>query len=161
VQRGGKWGFIDTLGREAIPPQFDAVRSTFAEGLIAVRRNGFWGYIGPAGQVLIDSLRYDEVAPFHNGYALVAVYDTAATLDDWEEGDDLVAKQWGCIDHSGRLAIPCRYTPESSFGERKEGYLYVRRKEYHCDDNKRCDWRHIYLYVDAKGNEYAEAESER
>lgn len=51
VKRDGKWGFLDALGREAIPFVYDDVRS-FNGGTAYVKRDGNWSVINRAGQVL-------------------------------------------------------------------------------------------------------------
>jgi hypothetical protein len=41
---GGKYGFADTAGREAVRPQYDAVQD-FSEGIAGVMLDGKWGFI--------------------------------------------------------------------------------------------------------------------
>lgn len=48
VCRDGKWGFIDTSGREVVPCKYDAVND-FHEGLALVKLDGKFGYIDKTG----------------------------------------------------------------------------------------------------------------
>src|ERR1700757_462178 len=53
VYEAGRWGFIDSEGKMKIEPGFwDA--DTFSDGLAAVHKAG-WGYIDPAGKVVVPS----------------------------------------------------------------------------------------------------------
>lgn len=56
----GKYGFVDKMGKEVIPPKFDfAFR--FQEGLAPVRINGKWGVIDKTGKKLFcqDSMELE------------------------------------------------------------------------------------------------------
>lgn len=75
VRQDGKWGFVDTTGREVVPCIYDykiekhmhvkpsddttAVISTreevpfFVDGLAAVKRNGKWGFVDATGREVI------------------------------------------------------------------------------------------------------------
>lgn len=49
----GKWGFINKLGKVAIPHKFDEALS-FSEGLAAVLKDGKWGYIDVKGKSVLQ-----------------------------------------------------------------------------------------------------------
>ncbi|MBX2905013.1 MAG: WG repeat-containing protein [Taibaiella sp.] len=49
----GKWGFINKLGKVAIPHRFDKALS-FSEGLAAVLKDGRWGYIDVKGKSVLQ-----------------------------------------------------------------------------------------------------------
>jgi hypothetical protein len=49
VKKDGKYGFVDSAGRLAIPCEFGSVRPPFSEGLVAVAKEGRWGYIDKSG----------------------------------------------------------------------------------------------------------------
>lgn len=52
--RAGKWGFIDTKGKEVIEPQYAGAKS-FSNGYAAVcNEEGLWGFINNANEVVID-----------------------------------------------------------------------------------------------------------
>ena len=66
---GGKWGYLDTRGRLAIPHRYDEA-GNFSENLAAVRIGAKWGYIDSAGEVVIQP-GYDDAGEFRGGAALV------------------------------------------------------------------------------------------
>lgn len=69
VGKDGKWGFIDTEGKEQVPLVYDDA-NPFREGLADVRTEDKWGFIDTEGKVVIP-IRYDFVYPFENGKAYV------------------------------------------------------------------------------------------
>ena len=86
VRRGGKYGYIDTTGREVIPCRrscqygnsFDFHLSyDFHEGLVRVEKDGKWGYMDKTGREVIPCI-YDEAYDFSDG--LAKVY-----LEIWDE----------------------------------------------------------------------------
>ncbi len=113
---GGRWGFIDTTGRVAIPPRFESILGVEAERrmaeapaggprpepadlfmapgvgpestwAIAVRYHGKWGLATQRGGTIGDS-RYDEIEAYGDGFAAVRL-----------------GERWGFVDQGGRLAI--------------------------------------------------------
>jgi hypothetical protein len=85
ARSGGKWGYIDTLGKWVVDPQFDYALN-FADGLAPVGVGGKTGYIDKRGKFVVNP-QYDTVSEFSEGYAVVA--------------SD--AKKWGFIDTKGRV----------------------------------------------------------
>jgi len=79
VCSGGKWGFLNENGEEAIPPRFDYV-SSFNEGLARVCRDSKWGFINKNGDIII-SINYDAVWFFENERALVIINETPFFID--------------------------------------------------------------------------------
>ena len=69
VKKNGKWGFIDTAGREVIPFIFDDALS-FGQHLAAVKHGEFWGYISIYGHVVIEPV-FHEAKSFSGGNAPV------------------------------------------------------------------------------------------
>lgn len=59
----------EMIYKEVIAPQYDDARY-FSEGLAPVKKNGKWGYINEAGEVVID-FQYDGAHSFSEGKALV------------------------------------------------------------------------------------------
>ena len=53
-----KYGFIDTNGKEIVPPKYDDVEP-FSEGFAKVRRNFYWGLIDETGREIIEP-KYTE-----------------------------------------------------------------------------------------------------
>ncbi len=68
-RRGGKWGYLDKAGREAILPSYDRA-GTMHEGLAAVRMDGKYGFIDTSGKTSIPFV-YDRARGFRGGQAEV------------------------------------------------------------------------------------------
>jgi len=68
-KQGGRYGYIDSAGKEVIPPQYHEAR-LFSQGLAPVRVGDRWGYITTSGATAIPP-RYSEAYPFVGGRALV------------------------------------------------------------------------------------------
>lgn len=49
----GKWGFVDTEGKEIVKPQYSEAKS-FCNGLAAVSNGNEWGFINQDGKLVID-----------------------------------------------------------------------------------------------------------
>ncbi|GHU31918.1 hypothetical protein FACS189497_13140 [Betaproteobacteria bacterium] len=58
VMMNGKWGYINSMGKEVIPLRFDYALGFFADDLAAVQFDGKWGYINARGETII-SPRFD------------------------------------------------------------------------------------------------------
>ncbi len=95
--RTGKWGFVDTAGREVIPCMYDQTAGLSSDGTeIAVKLGDKWGHIDTANRITTP-LIYDCTWLFWNGLAPVC-----------KDG------KWGYMDQkTRRLVIPCRYTSAS------------------------------------------------
>ncbi|MBA4026870.1 MAG: hypothetical protein C0473_01370 [Cyanobacteria bacterium DS3.002] len=71
VKRGSLWGFIDTLGKNVIVPQFNKVWH-FQEGLAVVEmKPGHLAYIDRQGKIQLDE-NYEKAGQFKDGLAIVA-----------------------------------------------------------------------------------------
>ena len=90
VRLNGKWGVINTEGKEVVPLKYDDVEY-FHEGLAAVKLNGKWGFVDKEGKEVIP-LKYDSVGSFHEGLAGV-----------------LLNGQGGLVDKTGKELLPCVY----------------------------------------------------
>lgn len=68
VQKGGKWGYIDTTGTPVIPCEWDSV-GLFKDRMALVERDGKYGYIDETGRIVIP-VEYDsrEDINFNDGY---------------------------------------------------------------------------------------------
>ena len=84
-----RFGYLDTLGRWAVPPRFHAARP-FSEGLAAVREEGLYGYLDAAGNYAIAP-QFAAAGDFSDGFAVV--YEAT-------RGTPLV------VDRAGRRAFP-------------------------------------------------------
>lgn len=98
VKRNGKWGYIDTAGRQAVPCIYDSVRN-FSEGLAAVEQDGKWSFIDKTGAVVLRP-EYDAVDSFSEGLA--------AVRRNWK---------YGYIDRTGAMVIALEYDAANPFSE--------------------------------------------
>jgi hypothetical protein len=134
----GKIGFINTDGKEVVPCSFDYsefVKYRFSEERALVKSSNGYGYIDPAGKLVID-FQYSRATGFHDGFALVvdknrvySMIDTSGkvivTLNgctdnhDYAEGSMSIKKdgKWGFIDKTGNMVIPFMFTNCWEFSE--------------------------------------------
>jgi hypothetical protein len=69
MEKGRKYGFIDTNGEEVIPFIYDGA-SAFHEGLVSVLKDDKWSFIDKTSNEVIPFI-YDEASEFHEGLAKV------------------------------------------------------------------------------------------
>lgn len=107
----GKWGFIDSLGREITPLKYDQVWD-FSEGMAAVNigssecTGGKWGFIDKTGKEVIP-LIYDYVGMIDSDYDLYGFQFGKAIVG---RGDEIFY-----IDRTGKQSeIPPRKKKKSS-----------------------------------------------
>lgn len=112
---GGKWGLLDSTGKEFLEPKYNYL-SSFSEGLAIVNIGGEqddqtivvcikdkYGFINKSGKLEIP-LKFDYALPFSEGLAAVG------------KGSDIAeGYKWGFIDRTGKLIIPFQYDEVSSF----------------------------------------------
>ncbi|MBL7791931.1 MAG: WG repeat-containing protein [Saprospiraceae bacterium] len=109
-----KYGLIDTLGQLRVGAVYDEIGS-FAEGRLAVKRNGMWGFVNVDGLEVIPC-RFREVLNFSEGLAAVKL-----------------GRQWGFIDKQGDVQIKFEYKRAGNFNnglawvQNDEGVGYVDR----------------------------------
>jgi hypothetical protein len=73
VKIDGKWGYINSMGKEVIPFRFEDAQGFFSNDLAAVKLDGKWGYINAKGDIII-SPRFDTVVKSEvRGFARVMV----------------------------------------------------------------------------------------
>src|SRR5437016_7429248 len=110
VEKDGKSGYIDRIGKVVIPLQFDSAND-FHEGLALVMTGGEKFFVDPSGRVLIKA-RFDIVNNFSEGLAAVNNGQVRNSIG-------LIANpgKWGYIDRTGKLAIPMKFTHAEDFSE--------------------------------------------
>ncbi|MBK8953641.1 MAG: WG repeat-containing protein [Chitinophagaceae bacterium] len=59
VKLGGKWGFVDSKGKEVIALQYEDAKH-FEEGYAAAKQNGKWGVINKENKLIVGFI-YDEI----------------------------------------------------------------------------------------------------
>ena len=114
MEKDGKYGFIDTTGKEVVPCQYDDASWSFSEGLARVKKDGKWRYIDTTGKEVIPC-QYDNGYSFNKGFVVVV--------------KDM---KFGFIDLTGKEVIPCEYDcveyGEGYFTLIKDGYLTILDK---------------------------------
>jgi len=98
-----KYGLIDTLGQLTVSAIYEEIGS-FADGRLAVKRQGLWGFVDRYGLEVIPC-RFKEVLNFSEGKA-------AARLGN----------KWGFIDINGDTAVPFVYLHAGNF---QQGVAWV------------------------------------
>lgn len=124
-------GFIDQTGELVIPVEHEAVEhvlgvdyKSFSEGLVAVYRNGKYGYMDKMRELVIP-YRYQSADDFNDGLAIVSQND-----------------KYGAIDKSGRTVVPFKFKYLSSYSDD----LALYTEDNHWNDSFR------YGFVDTIGD---------
>ncbi len=108
VEKDGKFGYIDKLGKEIIPCKYDDAED-FNDGIAVVKINEKCGCINTKGRVKIP-LKYQEIYYYSDGLFPV-------------ERDD----KWGYMNQKGEIVVPCEYKVAYDFSE---GMAAVTSEEY-------------------------------
>ena len=118
-----KYGLIDTNNKEVIPFIYDGM-GNFSEGLVAVQKDGKWGYVNKENKpVIAINLDYEQVNDFSNGLAAVFSFE--------QNSENM---KYGYIDKAGKLVIPMNFTRaywDETEGniDFKNGYALVKDSE--------------------------------
>ncbi|MCF8304643.1 MAG: WG repeat-containing protein [Bacteroidales bacterium] len=119
----GKWGFVNTKGRESIPFRYDKLRA-LSGGLAAAKKGGQWGFIDKNGNTHIE-FSFDSALDFLNGHAFGKQNGTWFILNKngsrqstpysevipFDEHGYIVAQngKYGFINKQYNEVLPCRY----------------------------------------------------
>lgn len=84
MQRNGLWGFIDTLGNETIPPQYEGFEvfrkspnaTYFENDCIWLKKNGKWGVVSAKNQQLLPFIYEERTAFKTDRTGLYHTYDS-------------------------------------------------------------------------------------
>lgn len=94
-----KYGLINKQNEVVIPFMYESI-GNLSESLIAVKKDGKWGYVDTTNKSIIPiNLAYETVNDFSDGLAAVFSYE--------ENSDNL---EYGYIDKTGKLVIPMQFT---------------------------------------------------
>ncbi len=132
VMKGEKYGFIDKMGYEVVPPVYDYI-DAFYEGRAVVMKGGKFGFIDKSGNEVV-SLKYDWAGRFSERRAVVEKGFKYGYIDasgnevipleyDYAEiitcgrGKVKKGKEYGYIDKTGTEVIPLRYDDAKTFSE--------------------------------------------
>lgn len=96
VQKDGKWGFVDSHGKEIIPCKYDIVENYISknDSILPVGLNDKYGYVDLSGNVVIP-LNYEFAGKFSRGVAPIV-----------KDG------KLGFINTHGEIVINCIYDPK-------------------------------------------------
>ena len=93
-----KYGLINKQNEVVIPFMYESM-GNLSESLIAVKKDGKWGYVDTKNKAIIPiTLKYETVNDFSDGLAAVFSYE--------ENSDNL---KYGYIDKTGKLVIPMQF----------------------------------------------------
>ncbi len=132
ARKDGKWGFVDRLGKEAVPFRYQQVQA-FSDGLAAFQRDGLWGYLDKRGKEIIAP-QFDEADGFHDGVAIVGKGEKMGAINakgDWvvEPAHDELLDfalglaafssdgQFGYVDREGKVVLPPKFDDAWTFSE--------------------------------------------
>jgi|GEM_PF-2876802 len=110
IKRHGKYGFLDTTGREVLPPAFDDIdydSSYFWGNRRRVGQEGKFGFVDTYTGRLVFPVRYEGSLPSRDSLCWLKLNG-----------------KWGLVSTSGTTAISFRYDQVSSF---TEGFARVGR----------------------------------
>ncbi len=127
-----QWGYLDTLGRVVIEPQYEFAND-FNDGLAINYRGGYSGVIDDHGRTVLD-FKYRTVSRFFGRWRVgvqggeVLFFDkkgrqqvTSSYRRQGEFSEGLCRVQcdslWGFVDETGQLAMPCRFDEARDFSE--------------------------------------------
>jgi len=126
MSKNGLWGYVDQAGNEIIPARFRTVK-TFSEGIaVAQDLNGKFHLLTDKGEVIADSLDYDDIGKFEQGKSVVnrdylfgfldksgkiSIEPTYESARAFSNGLAMVQKdgKFGFIDHNNVVLIPFQY----------------------------------------------------
>lgn len=137
IKNGGKYGFVDSIGKICIEPIYNEVED-FKEGYALAEKNNLYGYINKAGRVKID-FQYTDANSFsqqtaiaqqnktsflidHAGKKISAGYDEIA---DFVDNMAIVKKNnlYGVINHNGEEIIKPSFSSLSDFAENMAAFM--------------------------------------
>lgn len=154
MSKNGLWGYIDKMGNETIPARFRTVK-TFSEGIAVTQDlNDKFHLLAGNGEVIADSLEYDDVSKFEEGMSVVnrgylfgfidktgkvaiePIYESARAFSN---GMAMVQKnsKYGFINPANEILIPIQYDkiwyPQSGMirfkREGKYGFIDMQTKK--------------------------------
>lgn len=89
---------IDKSGKQIVTPLYDEV-SFISEGMMAVKKNGKWGYMDKEGKQVIVP-QFDDAHTFNEGMAAVSVKG-----------------KWGFVDKTGKQVTGPKFDYANAFSE--------------------------------------------
>jgi hypothetical protein len=125
VQKGGKWGIIDSSGRTITKPQYREIRRVNDAYYATQNDKEKWGYLNKKGKPQIP-FEYDEVRTYRFGFAPVS------------KGKG----KWGLISRYNAKVVPCAFrsvnlnAAETKFEiTDEENITYIVNDKGECETN--------------------------
>lgn len=136
ICRDCSWGYVDTIGRVVVEPQYSHAEDFASEvGIVALQNK--WGLINKTGQALIpcefDGVGYlekteNQIIRVHNNKPRYGLIDTLGQLTvkldydklgEFQEGRIAVQRnnRWGFVNKEGREIVPCQFRKVKDFNE--------------------------------------------
>lgn len=142
-----KYGYINGLGQEIIPCQYDNARD-FSEGLACVKQDHKYGYIDNWGNFVIPC-RYNNAWKFSDDLAMVKQDGKYGYIDkeghyiipcQYDDADSFyfglaqikMNQKYGFVDKTGREIITCKYDGARNFSEKMT--IIEKKGKYGCID---------------------------
>ncbi|SDJ87078.1 WG containing repeat-containing protein [Catalinimonas alkaloidigena] len=142
ARQRGKWGAVDTLGRWAVPPQYDSLRYVVfpARTLFQVQKGKEWGVVEAGGNAVVP-VAYERIVPVeedlllkvkqagawgvlraHGEPVLPPAYAFMSNGEDqptWPAWPAVVARKekWGLLSEQGTEVVKPKYGPIQALGE--------------------------------------------
>jgi hypothetical protein len=111
---GFKYGLINRLTEEIMPPIFDSI-SWFSNGLLRFRLNNLYGIMNRDGHIIYYN-QFSSILQFKDDIALVCIDQTVPNGDD--------RKKFGFIDANGELMLKPEY---DIIGKRINGFVRLQK----------------------------------
>lgn len=99
AKKTGKYGVVNTEGKEIVPLQYEEIDQTFGNNSIAVRQQEKWGLVDFEGKIIIPFM-YEEVRPFYGDGTLALARKNG---------------KYGFINKQGKEVISFKYDYADSF----------------------------------------------
>lgn len=158
IKRLGKWGIMDSTGKEIIKPELDSIgylENTDNQYFTLIKRQTKYGYLDTTAQVQIP-FQFKKAFPFKNDRAIVQYWNnrfglidkTGKSIEDssfqqvrdFSEGRAAVKpnRYWGFIDENGNEIIHDTFALVGDFHEGRAWVKIIGKKGF--------------AYIDAEGN---------
>lgn len=131
IKSQGKWGYIDTLGKMVVPPEFQYLDQFNAQGSAIAQKNNKFGMIHIKGETLVP-FQYQNIE-FLNDTLISVLKD-----------------KWGVINLQGQVFIPEVYERIKLISQKSNSFLALS----HSDGLKYINWQGKALFPPAYERPY-------
>ena len=146
AMRGGKWGFINSIGKIKVPFIYDdykgiyAYANTAGDHFIAISQNGKWGFIDTSsseGKIIV-SPQYEDVGGFAFGVSWVIGDKKISFID---ETGNIICGGYESVTPFNASGLSCVKIDRN----KTEAYLINKRGEivFYCDKDGKGNLRNV------------------